>query len=63
MKADLQARKLVLMSLFPLAGAAASALAAGADGLVSKVEIFHELPVLLHELFGVATSTRDSQAG
>lgn len=62
MKADLQARKLVLMSLFP-AGAAASALAAGADGLVSKVEIFHELPVLLAEFFDAATSSRDSQAG
>ncbi len=63
LKADLQAHKLVLMCLFPLAEAAATAVAAGADGLVSKVEIFHELPVLLAEFFDAATGTRDSQAG
>lgn len=61
LKADLQARKLVLMSLFPPAEAAAAAVAAGADGLVSKAEIFHALPALLDGFFDAAISRRTAR--
>lgn len=50
LKDELHARKLVLMALFPVA-AAAAAYSGVADGLVSKTEIFHQLPGLLAEFF------------
>ncbi len=57
LKADLQARKLVLMSLFPLAEAAAAAVSTGVDAVVSKAGIFYELPALLVTMFDHSPET------
>ena len=51
LKADLQAHKLVLMSLFPVTEAAATAVSTGVDAVVSKTGIFYELPALLVTMF------------
>lgn len=59
LKDELRARKLVLMSLFPVATEAATAFSGVADGLVSKTEIFHQLPELLAEFFDAGYRARE----
>lgn len=59
LKNELSARKLVLMALFPVAAEATTALSGVADGLVSKTEIFHQLPKLLAEIFDAGHGARD----
>lgn len=47
------------MVLFPVAAEATTAFSGVADGLVSKTEIFHQLPGLLSELFEAGTGAPD----